>query len=279
MPPLAVPALMMIVSGSLHAVVNAIVKSGDDRMAARAATDGTSALLLLPAIAVVETPGAAWPYLAASAVVHGLYLYALVRTYDLADLSAAYPVLRGTAPLLTALVSLTLLGEAATARQVAGIAVLGGGVLVLAVGRHLEPRALGWALLTGGCIACYTILDSRGVRAAPTPASYVVWAFVTMGLFIVGQFALITHGRVFAGMRAQWRPCATAGALSIVTYGLALWAFALGPVAPLASLRETGTLTALAIGVVFLKERVTRQRAVAAVAILAGAALILAGQR
>ena len=107
-----IAAGMMVASGSIHAVVNAIVKGrggaaagesgGHDIMAGRAATDGVSALLLLPAIAWVPRPSGAWDWLAVSAVVHVVYLYAMIRTYTVADFSAAYPVLRGTAPLVTA---------------------------------------------------------------------------------------------------------------------------------------------------------------------------------
>lgn len=98
-----------------------------------------------------------------------------------------------------------------------------------------------------------------------------------LGLVSVGVFAAATRGRVFADMRAAWRPCAVAGALSIASYGLALYALSLGPTAPLAALRETGMVTALVIAMVFLKERVTAARAVAVFGILGGAALILTG--
>lgn len=268
-------AALMVASGSFHAVVNAIVKAGRSTMAARAATDGTSAILLLPATLLVPAPAGAWPYLAASAAIHGVYLVALVRAYERADFSAAYPVLRGVAPLITALVTLGWLGEHATPVQVAGIALLGGGMVGLAIGRHLDPAALGWALLSGTCTACYTVVDAMGVRAAPSPASYIVYDFALMGTLVVALFALLSRGQVFADMRAQWRPSAIAGALSIVTYGAALYAFSLGPTAPLAALRETGMVTALLIGFLFLGERVTPRRAAAVCAILGGAALIL----
>jgi drug/metabolite transporter (DMT)-like permease len=225
----------------------------------------------------VPWPTGAWPFLAVSAAVHGLYLYALVRTYDLADLSAAYPVLRGSAPLFTALLSVALLGEHVGGWQVAGIATLGLGLLTLALGRHITPRALGWAGLTGACIAGYTVIDAQGVRVAPSVACYIAWAFVIMGTLVVFQFALLTRSAVFAGMLTAWRPCMVAGVLSICTYGLALAAFALGPTAPLAALRETGTVTALILGVVVLRERVTRQRAAAGLAVIAGAGMILLG--
>lgn len=275
MSPYVLAAGMMVVSGSVHAVVNAIVKGGRDRMAARAATDGTSALLLLPGIALVAVPSGAWQWLAISGVVHIVYLYAMIRAYAVADFSAAYPVLRGTAPLVTAIVTIGVLGERASIAQMVGIGVIGAAMLLLSIGRHLAPGALGWAMLTGTMTAAYTVADAHGVRAAPSVASYIVWDFVTIGGMSVALFAALSRGAIFAAMRAQWRPCAAAGALSILTYGLALAALSLGPTAPLAALRETGMVTALVIAVAALGERVTWQRSAAALGILTGAAVII----
>lgn len=267
---------MMIASGSIHAVVNAIVKGGRDKAAGRALTDGTSAVILLPALSFVPLPQGAWGWLAASTIVHAVYLFALVEAYRRADLSTAYPVLRGIAPVLTALVTIGLLGEPASVADVIGIALIGGGMGVLVLGRHLGRAALGWSLLTGAMIATYTVIDARGVRAAPQAASYIVWLFVLMGAVTPVMFAIATRGAILRSARDQWRPGAIAGALSIVTYGLALGALALGPTAPLAALRETGMVTALGIAVFGLKERVGWQRGLAVGLILGGAVAILA---
>jgi len=269
--------LLMIASGSIHAVVNAIVKGGKDKMASRAMTDGSAAVILLPALLLVPLPHGAWAWLAATALVHALYLYALIRAYQVSDFSSAYPVLRGTAPLVTAGVTLGLLGDHVSTISIVGIALIGVSMFVLAIGRHLSRAGFGWAVLTGFTIAAYTVIDAAGVCAVPTPFSYIAWMFVTMGLVIVGLFAILTRGALFASMRQQWRPGAIAGALSILTYGLALYALSIGPTAPLAALRETGMVTALIIAVVFLKERVTVARAMAVLGILAGAGLILRG--
>ena len=267
----------MIASGSIHAVVNAIVKGGRDKMAARAVTDGSSAVLMLPMLAFVPLPTGAWSYMAGTAVAHAIYLYALIRAYQVSDLSAAYPVLRGTAPLVVALVTLGLLGDRATAADIGGIALIGVSMFALVVGRHLSREGLGWSVLTGFSIAGYTVIDALGVRAAPTPFSYIAWVFVVMGAFTVLMFAIVSKGALFGAARAQWRPGVIAGGLSIVTYGMALYAMSIGPTAPLAALRETGMVTALVIAIVFLKERVTPGRGVAVLGILGGAGLILAG--
>lgn len=273
----ALAPLLMIASGSIHAIVNAIVKGGRDKMASRAMTDGSSAVILLPALLIVPLPVGAWGWLAATAAIHALYLYSLIRAYQVSDFSSAYPVLRGTAPLVTAAVTLGLLGDHVSATAAVGIALIGLSMFVLAIGRHLSRAGFGWAVLTGVTIAAYTVVDAAGVRAAPTPFSYIAWMFVTMGTVIVAMFTILTRGTLFASMRRQWRPGAIAGALSIATYGLALYALSIGPTAPLAALRETGMVTALVIAMVFLKERVTVGRGVAVLGILAGAGLILRG--
>jgi drug/metabolite transporter (DMT)-like permease len=266
---------MVILSGSIHAIVNAILKGGKDKMAGRAVIDGSSALLILPAALLVPLPGAAWPYLFTSAAIHCLYLYALVRAFETSDFSAAYPIMRGTAPMLTATLAVGLLGEPTSARELAGIAAIGLAVATLVLGKHIGRAGFGWALLTAAMIGCYTVVDALGVRAAPVPASYIVWSFILSGGAIVTMFAILSRGRMFAAAREQWRPGVIAGLLSIVTYGLALWAFSLGPTAPLAALRETGMITALLISAIFLKERVTWPRAASVLGIAAGAALIL----
>jgi drug/metabolite transporter (DMT)-like permease len=273
-PEVLAPA-MMIASGSIHAVVNAILKGGKDKMAGRAVIDGSSALLLLPATLLVPLPHGAWGWLAATAVIHCAYLYALVRALEASDFSAAYPILRGTAPLVTAALAIGLFGEPASGRELAGIALIGAAMFVMVGGRHISRAGLGWALFTGVTIAGYTVVDAHGVRAAPTPLSFIVWMFVLMGSATVTMFALLSRGRIFVSARTQWRAGAAAGALSILTYGLALSAFALGPTAPLAALRETGMVTALLIATFVLGERVTTGRTIGVLGILGGALLIL----
>lgn len=267
---------MMIASGSIHAVVNAILKGGKDKMTGRAIIDGSSALILLPATLLVPPPAGAWGWLGLSAAIHCLYLYAVVRAFEASDFSAAYPVMRGVAPMLTATLAILVFGEQISTREIVGIALIGGAVAMLVIGRHLGRAGLGWALLTAAMIGCYTVADAHGVRAAPRPVSYIVWSFVLSGGAIVTMFGLASRGRIFAAALAQWKPGVTAGALSIITYGLALNAFALGAIAPLAALRETGMVTALAIAIFFLGERVTAMRALSVLGILVGAALILA---
>ncbi|MHB8530572.1 MAG: EamA family transporter, partial [Caulobacteraceae bacterium] len=124
--------------------------------------------------------------------------------------------------------------------------------------------------------ALYTVLDAQGVRAAPTAPSYIAWAFLIDGGLIGAGFAL-WRGPVFiASARTRWRPGLFAGACSIVTYGLALWAFRLGATPRLAALRETSILFGVAIAIIFLKERATLPRLAGVGVIAAGAVVLIA---
>ena len=268
--------LLILGSGAIHAVVNAILTAGNDKLVGRALIDGSSAVFVLPLVFIAPLPHGAWGWLAASAVIHLVYLYSLVRAFEAADFSAAYPIARGSAPALTAAIALGVMNEAARPLELLGIAAISTGVLAMSLGRHIGRAALGWSLLTGACIAAYTVVDANGVRAAPSALSYIAWVFLLLGAGIAGVFAWLRGPGLIEAIKDQWRPGVVAGLLSIGTYGLALTAYRLGPTAPIAALRETSILFATLIAVVWLKERVTPQRAAAALLIAAGAALILA---
>lgn len=273
----AVGAALMIASGSLHAVVNAVVKGGRDKATARAVSDGVSAAVALPFLPFVTMPHGAWLFLAASALLHGAYLFAMVRTYAEGDLSATYPVLRGMAPLVVTLITVGLLGEGMRWMQALGIGAIGLSTLLMVVGRHLSQSALRWACLTGVLVALCTVVDAQGVRAAPEPVGYIAWLFVDVGIVVNTMFAVLSRGTVYRSTVGQLRPSAVAGVMSVLGYGMALYALSLGSTALLAALRETSLVTALILSVVFLGERVSAARVASVIGTLAGSVLVVAG--
>lgn len=275
MTPAQTASLMILVSGAAHAVVNAILKSGNDKMSSRALIDGFSALIMLPVAFFAPLPGAAWPWLLGSGVVHLVYLTCLIRAFERADMTVAYPILRGIAPALAAAAAVAVFHEPITPFTALGVALVSIGVMTVGLGRHVDRRALGWAAATGVTIAAYTVIDAHGVRVAPTALRYIVWSYLILGGAIGTLFALWRGPAFIAAARSEWKPGLVAGALSIVTYGLALWAFRLGDTPRLAALRETSILFALAIGIFVMKEKVTLGRVLGIAAIGAGAATLL----
>lgn len=268
-------ALLMLASGASHAVVNAVLKSGGDKMSSRALIDGSSALLILPFAFLVPLPHGAWPWLVASFSVHLIYLICLIKAFEGADMSAVYPVMRGTAPVLAAIVSVLWLGDPISPGVALGIALVSTGTALVAWWNAPSKRALLWALATGVTIAAYTVIDAKGVRAAPSAFSYIVWVFVMLGFGIGAIFAIWRGPRFVIAARSQWKPGLIAGALSLVTYGLALWAYRLGDVPRLAALRESSILFGVLIAWLFLKEKVGKPRLVGAALIAVGAAALL----
>jgi drug/metabolite transporter (DMT)-like permease len=274
-------ALVVIFAGMLHATWNALARATADRLATFAifgvveATCGAIGIALTPSPAV-----AAWPYLAVSTVLQTLYVIFLIRSYRLGDFNQVYPIARGSAPLLVAIVATVVVGDRTTGAELAGIAVICAGLGVLALAR---PRGNGapphWpavraALLTGVTIAAYTIVDGVGVRLSGTAAGYGSWLFLLMGPPIVG-WVLAVRGRALIGSaRTQlWRGV-VGGLLTIAGYGIVLWAQTTGSLAVVAALRETGVITGAVIGVFVFRERAAVARIAAAVTVAAGAALI-----
>ncbi len=266
---------LVLLSGAAHAVVNAVLKSGNDKMSGRVLIDGFSALLIAPAALLVPLPTNAWGWLAASWVLHLLYTYALIRSFEQADMSVSYPIARGLAPSLAAIGAVTLFHEPINAYVVAGIACIGSGVFLVGVSHALKKSDLRWAIATACCIACYTVVDAQGVRAAPTPASYIVWIFLMLGGGVGAVIALFLGKRFLLSFAKQWKPGLVAGLLSIVSYGCAMLAFRFGATPRLAALRETSILFGVAIAVVFLKERLTRWRVLGIASIAVGTILLV----
>jgi len=270
-----VAGLMMIVSGAAHAVVNAVLKAGADKMSSRALIDGFSALIVLPAAFFLPLPDHAWGWLAATTAIHLVYLVSLIKAFEGADMMAAYPLMRGVAPAMAAAAAVGFFHEAASPVVVAGVALVSVGVMTAALGRHLGRRTFLWSLLTGASIAAYTVVDAQGVRAAPSAPSYIVWVFMIVGTAVGGLFAVWRGPTFILAARSQWKSGLFAGALSIVTYGLALWALRLGATPRLAALREVSVLFGVLIAIVFLKERSTPARLASAALIGAGAVVLV----
>jgi drug/metabolite transporter (DMT)-like permease len=269
--------LLMLISGLAHAIVSAILKAGKDKMSGRALIDGFGALLVAPAAFLVPLPANAWWWLMASWLVHALYLFSLIKSFEQSDMTVAYPIARGLAPMLAAAGAVAIFHEAITLYVALGIALITIGVMFIGASHTMNRRALIWAALTGSCIAGYTVIDAQGVRAAPTAASYIVWTFIVLGAGISGVFA-IWRGKAFlASAASQWKPGLAAGVLSVISYGFALLALRLGATPRLAALRETSILFGTVIAVIFLRERLTRLRYAGVIAIALGAMTLLAG--
>ncbi|MBP6850940.1 MAG: EamA family transporter [Rhodoferax sp.] len=268
------PVVAAVLFGALlHAGWNALVKSSSDKSLDTALIHLLGSVVAIPLVALVGwPPAAAWPYIAASLVIHVGYYTALAGAYRHGDLGLTYPLMRGTAPLLVALSATATLGEHLTPLAWAGVIAVSAGVLVLGLSRHAfeAPKAVRFALVNAVIIALYTVVDALGVRASGHALQYVATLFLLDGW----PFALIVflqrRTEFVPYARKRW-PVALGGAIaSLGSYGIALWAMTQAPVAIVAALRETSVLFAALLGVWLLKEVMTLRRVVGTCAILAG---------
>lgn len=266
-----------LVAAVLHAVWNAVAHGISDRLVgfaligvAYVAVGGIAALALGP------PPAEAWLFVLASAGTHVAYTLLLWTSYELGDFSQTYPVARGTAPWLVAVIEVAL-GHDLPVLQLVGILVISVGLLSLALdgGRFSRAAlpALGAAVATGVCIACYTVIDAAAVSTTPVPI-YATWMFLLQGP-VLPVIALVRRGRGLAGqMRAVLVAGLGGGLVSIAAYGLVLVAQTSGATAAVAALRETSIVIGALIGAFFLGEGLGTRRAIAASVVAAGIVLV-----
>jgi drug/metabolite transporter (DMT)-like permease len=277
---LPAPVMAAVLAAALlHAAWNALLKASPDKdleNAALALARMVLGLLVLPWVAAPAP--AAWPWIAASVVIHIAYFWSLAGAYRHGDLSFTYPIMRGGAPVLVAVASAALFGEVPGVQQAAAIALVCAGVLAFAVrpaGAGAAPsRALGFALANACVIACYTLVDAQGVRVSGSAFGYVAWLLLLNGAVQAGIGAS-TRGHAVVRHAIAHGPRVLAGAAcTIASYAIALWAMTRAPVAAVAALRESSVVFAAAIGVLFLGEALTPRRVMATALVAAGLVLM-----
>lgn len=272
----AITALTLF-AAVLHATWNAVAHGVPDRLVGFALI-GTTYVVIGGGAALVlgPPPATAWPAILASATIHVVYTLLLWWSYQLGEFSQVYPVARGTAPWVVALVEIAR-GEHLPALQLVGIAVISLGLVSLALDGGRLTRAslpaLGAALATGVSIACYTVVDATAVATTPV-AVYAAWMFLLQGPVM----PLVALARRRRSLLAQRRGVVLAGlgggVVSLAAYGLVLVAQTSGATAAIAALRETSIVIGAVIGAVLLGERFGRGRAVSAAVVVVGIVLV-----
>src|SRR6185312_6959133 len=272
--------LAVLFAAACHAGWNALIKVGLDPLSTTTLISLGAGLVALALVPLVGMPAsAAWPWLIASVIVHLCYFASLIESYRTGDLGQVYPIARGSAPLMTATVTSIFVGERLSALGWTGIVVLVAGVLLLSArgGRTLaevDRRAIGFALFTALTICAYSVVDGIGARLSTNPNAYSVWLFVGIAVVMV-PYALYRDGtEVIPAMQKFWVRGFAGGALQVLSYGIAIWAMTVAPIAIVATLRETSVLFGAAIAVAVLREPLRAARVLAACLIVCGLVLI-----
>jgi len=267
---------ILLFAALLHASWNAIVKAGSDKLYSAIAVSGSAALIALVLLPFSPQPTlASAPYLIASCALQVIYTVLVAKTYQVADMSQTYPLMRGTAPLLVAIISVLWLGDSLSSVAWGGIAVICLSILGMAFNGRSQSRKGIWLALLNSCfIAGYTLVDGTGVRLAGSALGYTLWTFFMNGFCLLLWAMLARRQEVTRYLAANWKKGLPGGIGTMGSYGLALWAMTQAPLAVVAALRETSILFGALLAFLLLNEKVAGLRIIAACGIAVGAILL-----
>ena len=217
-----------------------------------------------------------------SALLHVGYMLVLQKGYAAGNLSTVYATARGSGPLLTVIVAVTVLGERPSVLAIMGVLGVVGGVVAIGLvdrkptvaGKRGWDPGIGYGLLTGVAIAAYTLWDSQSLR---------VWEISPVA-FMVGCTAI--EAVIFSGMmgkrwrdvpqlaRSEWPRLLAFGVLSPLSYILVLTATTIAPVALVAPMREVSVVLVSLFAAFVLRESKPARRVIAASIVAIGIVLL-----
>ena len=269
---------LVLAAAILHASWNALLKSGGDPWVRMALTNiiGTGfGLAMLP---FVEFPNAeAWPFIFGSIAVHQIYFVTVCLQYRYGDLSHVYPISRGIAPILVAIGAFIFVGETLPPLGIVAVVIISTAIISLTFSSTWKPgegKGVLFALMTGGTIAMYTVIDGQGGRQAHDIAGYIAYLFLLDALPFGMLVWYMRRHELFSALKANFKSGVIGGALSFPAYALVIWAMSLSPLIYVSALRETSVILAVLIGTRLLGEPFGARRIIAATAVAAGVILL-----
>jgi drug/metabolite transporter (DMT)-like permease len=269
-------SLLVLFAAALHAGWNALLRAGDDRLWGMTIMCSAIAIvcgLLVPFMPMPARPS--WVYAGLSGLLHIGYNLFLVRTYRSGDLGQTYPVARGSSPLIVSLGAALFAGELPDPISLAGVLLVSGGIISLAFqGKRFSGETLAYALGTGCFIGAYSITDGIGGRLSGAPVSYTLWMCLLWGVLMPPVYIMARGWRGLIRAPRAMLVASGGGLISLLAYGIVIFAMTLGPMGPVSALRETSVVFAALIGRIFLHERLTWSRLSACIVIAIGALCI-----
>jgi drug/metabolite transporter (DMT)-like permease len=260
---------LLLVAATCHASWNLLAKrTSGSRDFLFTCSMLVGALIFSPAIILGKT--VLW-LAVLSALAETVYFLLLARAYERFDLSVVYPIGRGSAPVLTAIVSVLWFGERLSPLGVAGIVLIAIGIAICTMqSGRFGLHALLISLAVGASISTYTLIDGRAARIAD-PFAYTATVFAIAALMM-----LALHGRraKLRELRTNALPIVAIGVLMLVAYGLVVGAYKLSGVAYAAAVREVSIPLAAIAGRVFLGEPFGKARIGGSIVVAGGIALI-----
>ncbi len=119
------------------------------------------------------------------------------------------------------------------------------------------------------------LVDGVGVRRSGSSIGYLAWLIALhCGTTVLAIIAARRWRPSKPDAPGRWDLAVLTGALSLLAYGLVLWAQTRGALAAVAALRECSVVVAAVLGAVLFREPMGRLRIAASVAVAAGVILL-----
>lgn len=269
----AVAVGLALIAAILHASWNAFLRTGADRLWSITVMSLAGSVICLPLLFILPVPASdAWPYILLSAALQVGYSLFLVAAYRHGELGQVYPIVRGTVPLLVTLGGFLFFGEVLGPWQTLGVVLIAAGIMSLSLGKtRAATSSILFALTTGLIIACYSTVDSQGVRLVEQPIAYAIWVLFLFGIMITLAFAVTRKGLVIDLRSPLTWKAAAGGVVAMLAYGLVVVAYAYAPAGLVTAVRETSVVFAVLIGAMLLGEPLTLRRLLACLIVAGGA--------
>ena len=263
--------LLALLAAIFHAVFGSLQKGKHDPWISRGAIDLTYGLIAVPFVLfIVPRPEPhMWVILFVALIIHSIYKLLQAWAYSFGSYTVVYPIVRGSTPLFTLIGAYFIFNEFFSMMQFLGVLLLLSGIFGLAfynfklvvINRETLVPALLLAIITGFFVALYTNYDTIGIRSTYNPFTFIFWLFL-LDSFLMPVVAYVRwynadqkpelEGLVKRGI--------VGGIISYLSFGSIMMATRLGEVGQVAVLRETSTVFAAIIGVLFLNESMGLKR-------------------
>jgi drug/metabolite transporter (DMT)-like permease len=279
--------LLVILAAFCHAGWNFTARKASGNLAAIWLGLWLGCVSIVPIILVIfiskDTGGfqnmGAYACIISTGLIHALYFGLVSVAYEYGEISLVYPVSRGSGIALTAALGWFLLNEKVSFIGACGIGIISLGVLsmgFLAYRHEGKTRSVLLSLGTGLSIVAYSLIDKVGVSYV-SPIVYI-WLMFLIAAVVLTPVVMRRYREKFTEtLKKNIGYAAIIGLGSMGTYLMILFAFTIGPVGYIVSVREFSVVLGALSGAVFLNEKLTAGKLVAITAITIGMICIKAG--
>lgn len=273
---LTIGIFFALLSAVTHAVAHATLKGGKDKLVIRGMIAAVSGLAMAPLALFTPLPSEdLWLWLLLAGAIHTIYQLVLIRAYEAADFSIAYPLARGVVPIATGFAGIVFLGDRVSIAAVIGIFTVTAGLLLVAGSARIGTYGRWWALVAGLLTTIYTVTDGYAIRLAPHAMTFIIWFFLFDAFFMVPIVVIARNSQILNSIKIEGFKGLFAGLASLITYSSALIAFLLLPIGTASALRETSIIFGLLISHLYFKEKIDARRRLGTLTIAAGGTVIV----